>query len=349
MSKLTNLFKGAPKQKALIENKSLKLLENAAGDAVLYVYDEIGFYGIEAQDFANALSSLNGQPITVRIASNGGSVSEGLAIYSMLRDYSGTVTTVNDSVAASIASVIYMAGDIRNATAFSSFMTHKPMAAFYGNSDELEAHAQLLAHFNEVLTQAYIAGGISEENAASLINSGDKWFMLDEALEIGFTTAESEAPAMAAAVNLDIFDKVPQKVTNTLQKVTSFDNVSLEHEINEPINEVENMPDEKQLSDSDLAEARSQGFKDANARYLEVMALDSVKGREELAQTLLASDMTAEQIDNALKVAPIANANGLTVEALTDTAEGLTDTAEVENEEVDKVANFAANIGKKIK
>ena len=84
------------------------------------IYDEIGpaWWGlIDADTVIDALAKIEGKHATVRLNAPGGSVDEGIAIYNALKRYKGGVDTVVDSVAASAASVIALAGQSRTTAA----------------------------------------------------------------------------------------------------------------------------------------------------------------------------------------------------------------------------------------
>lgn len=356
--KIVALFKkGQAEQMQGLSNQSFKFIKNQANETTLYIYDEVGWYGVEAQDFANALSELNGEPLTVRISSNGGSVSDGIAIYNMLRDYSGQVTTINDSIAASIASIIFMAGTVRKCAKTASFMTHKPMSSFYGNSDELVAFNAMLEHFNEVLVKAYIQGGVEEGKSRELINSGNNWFMCDEAVEIGFATEESDAPAMAASVDLTMFDNVPETVLNaTLERKVNLKTPEVLQNKTTGIEDVEMSNEEELLTKGEqlaaVAAAQSQGFKQALSRRSDVLALDSANGRDKLANSLMANvKLSIEEIDAFLQDSPNpAETQGLNSGDLNDNLGELGDGGEnCDGQETDRVEAFAATIGKSLK
>jgi len=351
---IAKLFNGKNKGTEGLNNQSFKFLTNANNETTLYIYDDIGWYGISAQDFATALSGLNGEPLTVRIASNGGSVSDGVAIYNMLRDYPGEVTTINDAIAASIATVIFMAGDVRKAAATASFMTHKPMSSFYGNTDEIVAFAEMLEHFNVVLAKAYEQGGVSAEQSKLLLDDGDYWFMSDAAVEMGFATEQSDAPAMAASVDLSKFDNVPQTVLNASSSTIKIPSAKVTDN-KQTDNEVTQVADENTISEQDhataLAEAKAAGFAEAGARRTAVLALDSAKGRETFAENLMANvKLDVEEIDALLQNMPQkADDNGLSAVHLTDDLGDLGNGVSDSDDDtvVDNVATFKANIGKK--
>jgi ATP-dependent protease ClpP protease subunit len=88
-------------------------IRNAADDtAELLIYDEIGGWcGWYADEFVEQLATITAPNLTVRMNSPGGSVFEGIAIANALRSHPATVTTQVDGIAASIASVIALAGD----------------------------------------------------------------------------------------------------------------------------------------------------------------------------------------------------------------------------------------------
>ncbi|EPA7245822.1 head maturation protease, ClpP-related [Escherichia coli O9,30:H25] len=82
------------------------------GAAEISIYEEIGGFGITAKQFAEDLKALGDvSHIDLRIHSPGGDVFEGIAIYNLLRNHPAEITVYIDGVAASMASVVAMAGD----------------------------------------------------------------------------------------------------------------------------------------------------------------------------------------------------------------------------------------------
>ncbi len=81
---------------------------SADGSAEVTIYDEIGYFGVTAQNFIKDIAKVRG-PITLRLNTPGGEVFDGLAIYNALRQRSTPVSVVIDGIAASIGSVIAMA------------------------------------------------------------------------------------------------------------------------------------------------------------------------------------------------------------------------------------------------
>lgn len=119
-----------------------------ASGAEIVLHNEIGGFGITSSEFVSALNEVenDGAPaLKVRINSPGGSVDDGIAIFNALRAYKGDVTTVNDAMAGSIASVIFQAGTKRVMRPYSRVMIHNAMAMggglAVGYADDFEALA----------------------------------------------------------------------------------------------------------------------------------------------------------------------------------------------------------------
>src|SRR5690606_16131928 len=93
-----------------------RITAQADDRAEILIYDEIGAdpwmgTGISAEQFVRDLQAIKAPRIDVRINSVGGSVFEGNAIYNALARHPAHVDVYIDGIAASIASVIAMAGD----------------------------------------------------------------------------------------------------------------------------------------------------------------------------------------------------------------------------------------------
>ena len=91
-------------------NKFYALEKSNDGTATIHLYDEVGAFGAGSKEFLADLAKLDGQHIHLRINSPGCSVVEGTAIYNALRRHKGGLTVHIDALAASMASVIAMAG-----------------------------------------------------------------------------------------------------------------------------------------------------------------------------------------------------------------------------------------------
>src|SRR5260370_34258725 len=117
---------------------------NNSKTAEISIYDEIGGWGISARSFIAELNSLDAENITLRIHSPGGSTSEGSAIYNALERHPATINGSIDGLAASMASVIAMAGDTVSMAENALMMIHNPWTTTSGESEEMRKSADLL-------------------------------------------------------------------------------------------------------------------------------------------------------------------------------------------------------------
>ena len=144
--------------------------------------------GITATNVANALDQLNGERANVRINSPGGSADEGIAIYNTLKRYQGGVSTFNDSLAASAASVIFLAGDVRTMLSGSRLMIHKAMTIDAGNADQLRKTASVLESYDKSLVEIYAQYTSKTAEEIMSLLSDETWYNTQEAVDSGFAT-----------------------------------------------------------------------------------------------------------------------------------------------------------------
>jgi ATP-dependent protease ClpP protease subunit len=172
--------------------------------AEVLIYGDIGesWYGesVTAKQFVQDLDGLDVDSLTLRINSPGGSVTEGIAIHNAIRRHKASTHVVIDSMAASIASLIAMAGDTVEMAENAGFMVHAPWGFAMGNADELREYAALLDFWAEAMSTSYARKtGKSKEDMLALLTDGkDHWYTAEEAKEMGFIDAVTEPLKMAA-------------------------------------------------------------------------------------------------------------------------------------------------------
>ena len=165
--------------------------EGDLGEArTLFLNGEISdetWYGDEVtpQLFKDELNAGKG-PITVWINSPGGDVFAAAQIYNMLRDYKGKVTVQIDSLAASAASVIAMAGDEVLMSPVAMLMIHNPAMIAMGEKKDMEQAIAMLSEVKESILNAYEAKTGLRRNKLSAMMDDETWFNAKKALELGF-------------------------------------------------------------------------------------------------------------------------------------------------------------------
>ena len=160
--------------------------------AVLALDEEIGFWGTQAKDFRAQLDAVEGNELVVEINSVGGDVMAGLGIYNMLRSWAKdgkTVTTRVTGVAASIASIIALAGDKREMPKNTFAMVHQASTFAVGTADDMRDAADTLDKVDGSLRGIYMDRMGVDETKAKEIMAKDTWLTADESMDLGFATA----------------------------------------------------------------------------------------------------------------------------------------------------------------
>jgi ATP-dependent Clp protease, protease subunit len=175
----------------------------------LIIYDDIGYdpwfgEGVDAKSVHAALKDAGDklEHLTVRINSPGGSVRDGNAIYNELHRHKAHVVVEIDSLAASAATVIAMAGDEIHMAKNGLFMIHEASGGAWGNAHDLETTAQVLRKINDTAGEVYAARtGRAKDELLSWMKD-ELWMTADEALTNGFITKVNPAkPAPALSTD----------------------------------------------------------------------------------------------------------------------------------------------------
>lgn len=160
-------------------------IRNDADSSVVRIYDEIGFWGVTAADFARDLEAIASPKIEVQINSPGGNVFDGIAIYNTLRTHPAKITTRVDGLAASAASVIAQAGDRRVMVQASQMMIHEAWGAAIGPADELREFADLLDQQNDVLASIYATRAHKPAEEFRALMAAETWLTDQAAVDLG--------------------------------------------------------------------------------------------------------------------------------------------------------------------
>lgn len=171
--------------KARMMNRAsgLEVFNKTGPKATIRIYDEIGFFGITAEAFADEIEDITADEIEVQINSMGGDVFDGIAIYNALRTHEARITTRVDGMAASIASVIVQAGDERIMLTGSQMMIHPAWGFAMGDASVMRKLAEILDKQTDIVAGIYTEragdGGFRE------LMDAETWFDADETVEAG--------------------------------------------------------------------------------------------------------------------------------------------------------------------
>jgi ATP-dependent protease ClpP protease subunit len=187
----------------------------------IVLYDEIGAFGIPAKAFLDELKALGPlAELTVRINSPGGSVFDGVAIYNALKRHDAVITVWVDGIAASIASVIAMAGDEVVMPENAMLMLHDPAALVIGTAADMRAMAEALDKMKAGMAAAYRDKSGRSDAEIEARMAAETWLSAQEAVDLGFADRVEGPVRMAAHFDLSRFRNPPPQLAAILTSST---------------------------------------------------------------------------------------------------------------------------------
>lgn len=204
------------------ERGGLRVKSSADGESAdVYLYDAIGgWLGISAEQFSKELSAIDAPTINLHINSPGGDVFDGTAIYNMIQQHASDVIVHVDGVAASIASIIALAGKEVRMGEGSYFMIHNPWSLAIGDSREMRQIADVLDKIGGQLAGIYARQTGMTLDAARAAMDAETWYTAQEAVDNGFADSvvvpdDEDAKAARdalASFDLSVFEHVPDQM-----------------------------------------------------------------------------------------------------------------------------------------
>lgn len=188
----------------------------------ILLYDEIGFWGVTAKDFVAELNALTADEVTVRINSPGGDVFEGLTIANAMRAHPARVTVQIDGLAASIASVIALAGEQVTMAENAFLMIHNPFTIAMGDAEAFRKTASTLDKIGLSLVGEYTRRTGATTAQVQTWMAEETWFSAEEALAANFIDAVGDEASLAAVAQFDlsIFGRTPERFAAALAQET---------------------------------------------------------------------------------------------------------------------------------
>ena len=165
-------------------------------------------------------------PITVHINSPGGSVTDALAIYSILRKHQGHITAVVDGLCASAATIVALAADEIVMAEHSLLMVHNPWTVASGDAAQMRKTADTLDVASREMVALYTERTGLSGDKVSAIMGAETWFNAYEAVEAGFAhrvdDTERSKPRMAATAMsfLSTVVSSPEAAIQSRQRLT---------------------------------------------------------------------------------------------------------------------------------
>ncbi|KAA6447583.1 head maturation protease, ClpP-related [Bacillus swezeyi] len=164
----------------------------------------------------NFLDEAKGKELNIYINSGGGSVFAGIAIYNMIKRHQGYKRVYVDGLAASIASIIALAGDETYIPANAYYMIHKPWFSVSGNADDLRTHADVLDTVESGVMTIYMENakeGVTDEQIKQMLKD-ETWLTGEEASQYFNVKVSDEVKAVACASDMyKEFKHTPKALT----------------------------------------------------------------------------------------------------------------------------------------
>lgn len=165
---------------------------NVNGDIICtdmkWIYNWLEYESCCPADVKNVIAELTdeNEELKVVINSPGGDVQAGQEIYSILKDIKNPVTINVQSMAASAASMIAMAGDTVKMSPVALLMIHNASTCTSGDYREMQHTADVLQTVNTAIMQAYIAKTGKTEDELKAMMDKETWLTANQCLENGF-------------------------------------------------------------------------------------------------------------------------------------------------------------------
>lgn len=201
---------------------NLKKTDDKTGELTLYgEISDTSWWGDEVtpKQFREDLDTLGDiETLNVYINSPGGDVFAGQAIYSMLKRHKAQVIVYVDGLAASIASLIAMAGDKVIMPANAMMMIHNPWTWGVGNANDFRKLADDLDKIRDSMIVAYQKKSGLDDSEIIDIMAAETWLTAEECKEKGFADEIEEAKQVAACVDekyLGVYKNVPDEIKKT--------------------------------------------------------------------------------------------------------------------------------------
>lgn len=294
------------------------------GEIVLFGTVGEGFFedGFTAMDVVTALAEIGrSKDVTVRINSGGGIAMEGVAIFNALDSHRGKVNVVVESIAASAASIIAMAGETVTMKTGAVIMVHDPSAITLGNSEEHAKSVEMLETLATSMADIYAEKTGRKASAIREEMKSEIWLTAKEAVAKGYADKiDKQKSKEPTAFDYRLYQHAPERMV-ALAEARSWKHGGPKADVSATTQESEMTDAEKVAADKlaaekAAAEAKAKSEAEAKAKAdAEAAAKAKAEGTETLEQiTARVRADLAEQHKQIVAACEIAGAPGKAVE-----------------------------------
>jgi len=248
-----------------LKDKDWYSMDTSEGETEIRIYDIIGWPFVDADTFARDLSAIKSSHITVAINSPGGDVFDGTAIFNTLKNHSAHVTTRIDGIAASMASIIALAGDEVQIADNAYYMIHNPWSFAAGDYRDFQKESDLLGKIGSTLAMTYSnRTGIDIDEVKTLMDD-ETWIIGNELVEQGFADTVIGNGNVNASFDLGMYANAPDKIKGSNQK-----------------HPIDNERDLEQLLTRDAGYSRSQAKAIINSGFKSLNSMQDAGNNDEI-------------------------------------------------------------------
>ncbi|WP_066017947.1 head maturation protease, ClpP-related [Endozoicomonas atrinae] len=301
----------------MAHNRQWFAFKNEAGQTPeLFIYDDIDdWWGVSAQSIVDQIRDTEASDINVRINCRGGMVFEGIAIYNALRLHKASIHISIEGLAASIASVIAMAGDTVTIAENAMMMIHNPYGWAQGDAEAMRKTAEVMDKIADSIAVSYTARTGKTIDDMKALMEAETWFTAKEALDIGLVDQVDEPIKAAACFDLSRFTNAPAGFGKQPEPENKQVPEKPESEKNEPEASTDEKPEVDALSIASLCNQagypeKTEAFLKENLSENEVRAkladFATIKNyckaanKPDMATNFIKENKSADEVRNAL-------------------------------------------------
>jgi len=189
-------------------------------EAEILIYDVIGWPFNDAAELVRSLAEMKQKTITVRINSPGGDVFDAVAIFNVLQSHKSKIITRIESLAASSASFIALAGKEVQAYKNAMMMIHDPWVLAMGNQYDLREIAAILEKISGNMVDIYASESNVGKKEVKEMLKAETWMTAKEAKEKGFIDTIVDGKAVKAQFDLSMFENTPDDIRGEGREIT---------------------------------------------------------------------------------------------------------------------------------
>lgn len=207
-----------------IKNKSSEVAD-------VYLFNDIGTFGITAQNFIDEIKEYEDTELNIHINSLGGEVFEGMAIYSIIQRRKAKTTVYIEGIAASIASVIALAADEVIMSENSLLMIHNAWGGTQGEAKDMRKQAEILDKITNEIAEVYVKKSGIPYNEVIRMMDEETWLTAEEAVALGLVDSISEPIKVAAKYDVSKYKNITNKKVEQILSLTKKREIKMTEEL----------------------------------------------------------------------------------------------------------------------